>query len=299
MTNKLPCSLPSTSFVGAVRRLTAIALVLVGFSGSAFCQQAGSADSDEASQATNERAERLFKLFDEDAASLEFIAEANEEKYSLVKQPLFRFSTEGTVFGTVYVWHDAAARLAVMGTIGSLPIRGTNTQFVELHLLKPEPILPVTIRGFPDKRWQPDVEELAFKSFAKAPAVAGSERMRLVQMRNLIRQFTAEMRHRELTNQLRLLPQPIYRYADSTKERDGALFAFVWDNGTDPELVLRIESSEQADGVVWQYQPVRLTWRELDLHHQGEQVWHVDEFLERNQPDQRTPYITGLTKPIP
>lgn len=287
---------PLISFTAAVRRFAAIGFALVAIAGPAVCQDNKSTDP---SQATEERAEQLFNLFDEDAAALEFSAEENGKEYTLVKQPLFRFSTEGTVFGTVYVWHDASSRLAVLGTIGSLPIRGTNTEFVELHLLKPEPILTVTIRGFPDKRWQPDVEELAFKSFAQAPVVAGSERMRLVQMRNLVRQFTAEMRHRELTNQLRLLPQPIYRYADSTRVRDGALFAFVWDNGTDPELVLRIESAEQADGVVWQYQPIRLTWRELNLHHQKEQVWHVAEFSERDQPDQRTPYITGLTKPIP
>lgn len=280
----------------AARRLAAVGFVLTALAAPAACQDNRSS---EASQTTEERAERLFNLFDEDAAALEFSAEKTGEEYTLVKQPLFRFSTEGTVFGTVYVWHDASSRLAVIGTIGSLPIRGTNTQFVELHLLKPEPISPVVIRGFPDKRWQPNVEELEFQSFSQAPEVATNARLRLTQMRSLARQFTAEMQHNGQNNQLRLLPQPLYRYPDSTKERDGALFAFVWDNGTDPELVLRIESSDQSGEAVWQFQPVRLTYRELSLHHEDEQVWHVAEFLERNAPDQRTPYITGLTKPVP
>ena len=288
------CPFEWSSRSEAVRRLTAIGFVLIVLAAPAACQDDASGKT-----STEQRAERLFDLFHEDAAALEFSQEKTGEKYRLVEQPLFRFSTEGTVFGAVYVWHDASSRLAVMGTIGSLPIRGNNTQFVELHLLKPEPISPVVIRGFPDKRWQPNVEQLVFHTFSKAPDVAASDRLRLTQMRNLARQFSAEMLYNGQNNQLRLLPQPLYRYPDSTKERDGALFAFVWDNGTDPELVLRIESSDQSGQAVWKYQPIRLTWRELSLHHEGGRVWHVDEFVERNTPDQRTPYITGLTKPVP
>lgn len=68
------------------------------------CQDIASGD---ASQTTEEQAEQYFNLFDEDAASVEFRSEKTGKEYLLVEQPLFRFSTEGSFIGTVYVWQAA------------------------------------------------------------------------------------------------------------------------------------------------------------------------------------------------
>lgn len=106
------------------------------------------------------------------------------------------------------------------------------------------------------------------------------------------------MTNKGSVNQLRLLPEPLFRYADSTPEKDGALFAFVWDKGTDPELLLRIETNKTDKGLTWHYQSVRFTYRALELKHNGNKVWEVDEFLERDAPNQNTPCLTGLTKAI-
>ncbi|WP_068141182.1 hypothetical protein [Roseimaritima ulvae] len=252
-----------------------------------------------AEDATGARAEQLYKNFLDKAQSLEIMPDEGEQPLQLVKTPLFRFATEGTVFGSVFVWHDADQRLALVGTIGSLPIRGTDMQFVELHLLKAAPIEPLTFPGFPTKRWQPDVKGLQPAPLPNAPPVAANARLRLTQMRSLARQFDAAMIHDGQTNNLRLLPQPLYRYNDPTQQRDGALFAYVWDNGTDPELLLRIETIEEDGRTTWHYQPIRFTWRQLKLEHRGEQVWQIEEFLERNAPLQQTPYITGLTERVP
>ncbi len=249
--------------------------------------------------ATNERAEKLSNLFLEQAESLEIMPIDSDKPFKLAPTPLFRFATEGTVFGSVFVWHDADSRLALIGTIGSLPINGTDIQFVELHLLKPERISPLILPGFPVKRWDPDIDELQLNPLDEAPAVAANARMRLTQMRSLARQFTAQMIHNNQTNQLRLLPHPLYRYSDSTPERDGALFAFVWDNGTDPELVLRVESVTRDGVPTWNYQPIRFTWRALKLQHKGQDVWQQGEFFQRDSPQQTTPYLTGLTEPVP
>jgi hypothetical protein len=96
------------------------------------------------------------------------------------------------------------------------------------------------------------------------------------------------------TNHLQLLPQPLFRYADSSPNFDDALFAFVWDNGTDPELLLRVEIECEDDRSVWHYQPVRFTWRQLRLLHKGDAVWEAEEFLAQNQVHQQTPYLTEV-----
>lgn len=241
-----------------------------------------------------DRAKVWYDKFDKNVTTLEMKAKGVDKKYAVLMPPLMRFSIEGKIFGSVYVWEDAQQRLAAIGTLGSLPFNGIQMQFTEFHLLKPDPIEPMDFVGIPSKNWNPDVKPLAFKSFPTSTPVAPSESRRLTQMRSLARQFSAEMDHRDQKNTLRMLPQPIYRYKNSTQERDGALFAFVWTNGTDPELIVRIEAVKQKDGIVWQYQPVRFTYRALRLSHEEELVWEVSEYYERDRPIQTSPYVTGL-----
>lgn len=266
---------------------------------AACCNIARCQDATDEPDIENVRSEQLYAEFAKTAASLQLSTLAENESFKLQDAPLMRFASEGKVFGSVYVWHDAADRLAMIGTIGSLPIQTLDMEFIELHLLKPKAIDAVQIAGLPPKTWNPEVESLQLKPVPDAPAVAATERGRLLQMRTIARHFTATMIHRERDNQLRLLPQPLYRYADPTPERDGAVFAFVWDTGTDPEVLLRFETLEAEGKPKWHYQPVRFSWRALTLNHDNNSVWTVEEFRLRDAPNQQTPYLTGLTRPLP
>ncbi|OYP34398.1 hypothetical protein [Rhodopirellula sp. MGV] len=273
-------------------------IMLVAFLVASVASQATAQDSDKNETAKTQRSETLFKHFDQTGKELTLQADSGEA-YHWNPKPLFRFSTEGQFFGSVYVWTDKSDRLAVVGTIGSIPINGRDTEFVELHLLKPQPITPLRIGNPPNKTWRPEVDKLALKDIEKAPEVSTNDAVRLRQMRTLARRFSAEMIHDGQTNHLRLLPQPIFRYEKSTPDRDGALFAFVWDNGTDPEVLLRIEADSSGETTGWRYQPVRFTWRSVNLSLDDTQVWTMPEMLNRNLPMQTTPYLTGLTQAIP
>lgn len=248
------------------------------------------------SDADSERAQTLYAAFESTADGLELVDAASKEKYVRKKVALSKFTSEGTIFGSVYLWMDAQRRPAAIGTIGSLEIRSRDYEFVELHLLRPKPIEELLVAGPVDKRWTPNVDELALKPIEGAPPVASNERLRLVQMRNLFRQFTAEKKD---IHKLRRQPTHLYRYESPTVERDGAIFSFVFDRGTDPELLLRIESRETDTGIEWHYQPIRFSWEKLTLSRNGKKLWETDEFVERDSPQQVTPYITGLTKVIP
>lgn len=254
---------------------------------------------EEAETSTSSKAKRHFERFAETARELDVRTLDADEKLQWSNKPLMRFSSEGTVFGSVFIWKDAGQRLAMIGTIGSIPIRTLDYEFVELHLLKPVPIQPFRLPGRARKQWLPDVSALALRPVLEAPEVAATERGRMVHMRAIARQFQSVMIEDERKNQLRLLPQPLYRYDQPTMERDGALFAFVWDKGTDPELLLRLETQELDGKVVWHYQPVRFTWRALKLSHRDKQVWQAEELIDRDAPTQQTPYVTGLTEVIP
>lgn len=63
----------------------------------------------EEESSTSSRANQLYEGFEKTAASLDFETAADGEAYKFDPKPLFRFASEGTVFGTVHVWKDASS----------------------------------------------------------------------------------------------------------------------------------------------------------------------------------------------
>jgi hypothetical protein len=82
---------------------------------------------------------------------------------------------------------------------------------------------------------------------------------------------------------LRLLPQPVYRYAAPKQGvHSGGLFAFV--EGTDPDIFLLIEAREKdAAGATWQYAAARMvSTAGVRLTHRDKEVWS-DRVLTWNE----------------
>lgn len=75
------------------------------------------------------------------------------------------------------------------------------------------------------------------------------------------------------TEELRLLPQPLYRYpGDDPATKDGAVFAFV--TGTDPEVILQIEAvSGDDDALRWRHAVTRRTSGALRVSHKDKVIW--------------------------
>jgi hypothetical protein len=115
--------------------------------------------------------------------------------------------------------------------------------------------------------WEP-------QTFRDAPAPAESKSERLRQMRDLARRFKAvELLPPPTRFELRLLPQPVVRYADADAgQLDGAVFLLC--HGTNPEIVLVIEAKQESDQPpVWQYGFARNTIAELHVTLDGAEVW--------------------------
>ena len=98
-------------------------------------------------------------------------------------------------------------------------------------------------------------------------------------MRDLARRFTSQVDRENSKWEMRLLTQPIYRYEISDENSpvvDGAIFAFVWTAGTDPEVLIAIEARKTDNGMRWYYAPARFTNREAWLQYHGKEVWRAD-----------------------
>ncbi len=98
-------------------------------------------------------------------------------------------------------------------------------------------------------------------------------------MRDLARHFSSQVRRENSKWEMRLLTQPIYRYEISDEKStivDGAVFAFLWTAGTDPEVLVAIEARRTDQGVRWYYAPARFTNCAAWLQYRGKQVWQAE-----------------------
>jgi len=229
-----------------------------------------------------------------DAEKYEFFADtAHKEPLQWMAKPIMRWSSLKDYSGDVFVWTKDGLPL-VVGCMLSGPNgeRGRNVSH-EFHLLADEPIAPIDLAT--RKRWQPE-SGLRRLPINGAPTPAAAAAGRLTQMRQISRSFAVHMEAVNGTWELRLLPQPIFRYGNEiTGVMDGALFAYVWTTGTDPEFILLLESRKTEKVPAWCFAPVQFTNRPLALDHNGREVWRIAAHKEPAQ-QSSLPYTTGFVR---
>jgi len=85
---------------------------------------------------------------------------------------------------------------------------------------------------------------------------------------------------------LRLLPRPLYDYElrPTDSALGGALFVFC--EGTDPEVLLMLETRQTEDGPRWQFALAAFSNYELHGSLAGKEVWSVPK---RGRPPKTSP----------
>lgn len=124
-------------------------------------------------------------------------------------------------------------------------------------------------------QWNPDAGGVEFRPVPDAPKPAATPERRLLQMRAIARDMTAEDNFQDLSFQtLRMLTTPFLRYGkDGTDVVDGALFAYVLT--TDPEVYLLLEARPGPDGPAWFYAFAPSTTAEVRAKVKGREVWYL------------------------
>jgi hypothetical protein len=237
------------------------------------------ADPADPQGADDGQSKRLLSLYLSEARGLTFYRDAqHHERLELKEQPVYiwqnRIRSEGQ-FGAVFVWTSRGCAEAV-GTIFSNPNpKGEGRALLhELHSLSQQVLFPVRESA---NSWSPRAG-VRRQAIPGAPSPADTPRARLVQLRALARDFAAHSisPYDEGRWELRLLPQPLYRY-ESTDPAvvDGAVFAYVTSAGTDPEVLLVIEDRLVDEKPQWQYAVARFSDFNLFVEYKGQQVWQA------------------------
>ena len=133
-----------------------------------------------------------------------------------------------------------------LGGVFSNPEEGRRVIMHEFHALGPLRLFPRLNDS--DTRMAPRGR----RALAPAPRRAGprgDSHAAHAQMRELAREFTAHtVDDLGARWQLRLLSRPLYRYEMAEGDLiEGAIFAFVSDAGTDPEIVLVLEAVKDGE----------------------------------------------------
>jgi hypothetical protein len=210
-------------------------------------------------------------------------------------EPVLRWSNpeRGEIYGNVFVWTHRG-RPEVAGSLFKWysPFQHSSHEFVSLSLAE------LVARREQAEVWTSAKPGVELRPLTGAPAPAETLAARLVQMRQLARQFAARSTDRDgLPLELRLLTQPIYRYerlagetATAADWLDGGLFAFV--QGTDPELFLMLEARQRQGAWAWHYAFARMNSIAFRVTYQDREIWSLDVLPWRDVTSHREPYTS-------
>lgn len=243
--------------------------------GAVFAEDPAQSDVDPVALAKDAAViKQLQAIYLKDAAEYAIYRDADHrEKLDLREDPVYiwtnvRQRQMGSVF--VWTWHGCPEAI---GSIFSYPaqIPGKRGISHEFHTLSTAVLVPVREA---ENQWNPQ-ETLSRKPIPGATKPVDNPRQRLFQMRELSRAFSARtVDPQEQTWELRLLPQPLFRYQSTDpKIIDGTLFAYVSSAGTDPEILLVIEAAKTAGGAIYQYATCRFSNHDLYVKYQDQPVW--------------------------
>jgi hypothetical protein len=218
---------------------------------------------------------------------------ADGETLTLIEKPLLRWSNtyDAAVFGSIYVWTHQGRPAAISSIFKFFTARRSFN--AELHSLASEPLIATKQERI---AWQPLNAGVQFQKLALAPAPAKTSAARLTQMRQIARDFSADVTTviGKTKHELRLMPQPLMRYEQAGAVLDGALFAFA--RATDPDVILLLEAAGTGDELHWQYALARMHVGALSARYREAEVWSVEEM---QQPYSRASGVYTLLQDLP
>lgn len=208
-------------------------------------------------------------------------ASRNGRKFTRLEQPVLIHSQSirDDQLGAVYLWVDDQKRPVAIadGVVAPDPERpGTHYFVQEFHSLYPEPI--VGRLGAVGKRWAPRAGGLTWERLPGLTTKPKSEKLMVVQTRELTRKMKAhgiDWRRENQKQPYRFLSKPLYTYEIFNKEKDESTMGcvFVFCLSIDPEIIYSVEARTSQGTTTWYQSFAALSDMGLFVEKDGASVW--------------------------
>lgn len=244
------------------RYLFAILSCVLVASCSVQAQAQSEDDSTPVEQTVEEKRQQRMRKF---AASHKVVVVGSNEVAKLHETPIFSWANpqRRAIGGALYMWTLRGRPIATIGLWTYADIKDSY-EYQSLH----EGALNVSCDSA--RNWNPTTPGISFRPIPNCVAPGRDKSVRLIQMRKIARdRFSSVL---QTDTQLRLLPQPIYRYDELPPDvLDGAVFSFAL--GTDPECLLIFEARIVNEKPQWYYAFGSQTSYSVAASLDGRPVW--------------------------
>jgi hypothetical protein len=219
----------------------------------------------------NESADQRQQFYRKVAAEYDVrYQDAAKTRLDFQSAPVMHWSSINNYDGSVFIWTHMG-RPELIGTIFSSGREGSPYHRV-LHEFHAFSLAGLSVVAPAGPQWEPKGVE-GLKLLPDAPVPAETAVQRQTQVKNLARQFTGHLFKRGERWELRLLPQPLYKYDGGGADiLGGGVFTFVAFI-TDPEIILLLEARRTPQGPKWHYYPARFSDRSLFLEYRNKTIW--------------------------
>src|SRR5262245_39371203 len=191
-----------------------IAAVILGGLGALAAEEPKEKDEEEAKR----RLEFMTRKLDEFTVATE---KEPDKALTRMKEPVSRYTNPARnafSYGAIFLWVSGERPVAA----ATIWIGGEKDVHREFTLLTDQAL--VCKRNGKDA-WTPSADGFVRKPLPDAPKPAGTPALRLTQMRRQAERFSAEFEIKSIKGKedLRLMPQPIYRYTADKGAVEGAI----------------------------------------------------------------------------
>ena len=209
------------------------------------------------------------------AAKYTLLGRGSDKAFQPYEVDLLKWTNpiRGTAAGSVFLWtRDGIPQAACC----MYAYRNGEMGYVVDHELVSLTSEPIEARYDGEIAWQTEKPGVDWKPVPDAPTPAPKRPARLIQMRNIASSMTGYLGTPTARKQeLRLLPQPIYRYPDAA-DSDGGVFAFV--QTTDPEILLLLRANLKDGEPRWEFAAARMTIVHCVITAADKVLWSIPWF---------------------
>lgn len=237
----------------------------------------GAVVGDDSKSAANDEADRRLERMRARAAATTIVATSDEGSppVAMVTEPIFRYDDQPRriLDATLWAWGDGGRPVAICKVEDYVSNENTRVWVQCLTSLSTQRIKASWEDG---RRWSASRRGVELKELSNAPTPGGNPRLRLTQLRRMARRFSATLidPRSDERQQMRLLPQPMYRYQDAKRGViDGVIFGLA-SNGTNPDACFILEIRKSDDGAaVWEYGVAAMTAHAVEVKLDDRTVW--------------------------